>query len=570
MRSDPDLDGPGRSEQVGSAGDAPLSLKKRGRAGSDNPATDPIAAGSGSDEALTGPIPVVPGAGVPPMGEDWPGEDLDVGEPVDQTGEPGDIQRRFTLRTRLIALVLGVAAIALVAVDILIPLNVRSSLMDSKDLALTSQVANFNAVGEYVPDTNGDETAGALDKGEVGLTFVSLTGPSLRVVSLASDPDASPVFGRSPSTTTPETVRDADGQGTFRALAVPAKNKAGDRGYAVFWVPLADVTRAVGSVVFTELLISLALLVLLGTTASVIIRRELRPLEAMATAADDIAGGDLDRRVYPGDAGTEVGRLGFAFNGMLDGISTLIAEREANETRMRQFLADASHELRTPVAAVRGYTDLYRAGALPDEAAVTRAMARMGFESERMGALVGDLLMLVQADAETDTRREVVDLSDVLTGVVDDAAVIDRTRTWRLVGADKRGVDLVQGDRLRLHQLFANLLGNVRTHTDAGTTATVTLSSGPGELTVTVADDGPGVSGAELPRLFDRFYRVDASRSRIKGGTGLGLSIVAAIVRSHRGRVMAGHTPGGGLTTTVVLPRWTPATPDAQPEVNRT
>ncbi|MDQ2848928.1 MAG: HAMP domain-containing histidine kinase, partial [Actinomycetota bacterium] len=296
----------------------------------------------------------------------------------------------------------------------------------------------------------------------------------------------------------------------------------------------------------------------LGATLSFLIRRELKPLEAMATAADDIARGDLDRRVYPGDAGTEIGRLGFAFNGMLDGISQLIAEREQGEIRMRQFLADASHELRTPVAAVRGYTDLYKAGALPDDAAVDRAMERMGFEANRMGALVGDLLTLIQADAEGAEQYGPVDLAEVLTGVVDDAAVIDRLRVWRLAGTEPRGIAMVFGDRLRLHQLFANLLANIRTHTDPGTTATVTLAVTQSEVTVSVSDNGPGVRDVDLPKLFDRFFRVDASRSRIKGGTGLGLSIVAAIVRSHRGRVIASHTPGGGLTTTIVLPLWMP------------
>ena len=114
---------------------------------------------------------------------------------------------------------------------------------------------------------------------------------------------------------------------------------------------------------------------------------------------------------------------------------------------------------------------------------------------------------------------------------------------------------LVLGDRLRLSQLFANLLGNIRTHTPPGTIATVTVLPGAGEIAVSVSDNGPGVSDADLDRLFDRFYRADPSRSREKGGTGLGLSIVAAIVRNHGGRVLAGHSPGGGLTITVVLPR---------------
>jgi hypothetical protein len=114
---------------------------------------------------------------------------------------------------------------------------------------------------------------------------------------------------------------------------------------------------------------------------------------------------------------------------------------------------------------------------------------------------------------------------------------------------------MVAGDRLQLHQLFANLLTKIRTHTPPGTTATVSLLPGHDEVAVTVTDDGPGVRTDELPRLFDRFYRADESRSRENGGSGLGLSIAAAIVRSHGGRIIASHAPNGGLTMTVVLPR---------------
>ena len=148
---------------------------------------------------------------------------------------------------------------------------------------------------------------------------------------------------------------------------------------------MGDVDKTFQRVILVELLVTVGLLILLGATASLVIRRELRPLESMATAADDIARGDLKRRVDESDPSTEIGRLGVAFNDMLDGISTLLDERRRSEHRLRQFVADASHELRTPVAAVRGYTDLYAAGALPDEAAVDRAMQRMGFESGGWG-----------------------------------------------------------------------------------------------------------------------------------------------------------------------------------------
>ena len=165
------------------------------------------------------------------------------------------------------------------------------------------------------------------------------------------------------------TVRDSrDGDTRYRAQGVPFTTQA--RRQPDTWSPgcrWSDVDKTFQRVILVELLITAGLLILLGATASLVIRRELRPLESMATAADDIARGDLDRRVDESDPSTEIGRLGVAFNDMLDGISSLLDERRRSEDRLRQFVADASHELRTPVAAVRGYTDLYSAGALPDD-----------------------------------------------------------------------------------------------------------------------------------------------------------------------------------------------------------
>jgi two-component system OmpR family sensor kinase len=462
--------------------------------------------------------------------------------------------RRFSLRARLIALVLLVVAAALVAVDVVIPLTTRSALIAGKDRTLTSVVdslpghMHLDQALAQVSQTNPLA-------GDIGWSQVTLSGAAKVLQVPAGQPQANPAVGARPPTGSPVTVGDADGSGgTYRILAAAPLSDGFGRpaGYVVAWIPLADVRSTIGRLVLLEVLISLGLLVLVGGTAGFVVRRELRPLETMARAADEIAAGDLSRRVDPGAPGTEVGRLGTAFNGMVDGVSNLLAERAESERRMRQFVADASHELRTPVAAIRGYTDLYRAGALPEEVALDRAMDRMGFESQRMGSLVEDLLTLTHTDAETAAPTEPVDLVPLLTGAVDDAAVIDRGRTWRLAGTATRAV--VLGDRLRLHQLFANLLANVRTHTPVGTTATVSVTANRHEVAVAVIDDGPGVADADLSRLFDRFFRADASRSRERGGSGLGLSIAAAIVRTHRGRIHATPTPGGGLTVTVVLP----------------
>ncbi len=462
--------------------------------------------------------------------------------------------RRWSLRARLIALVVATAAIALVAVNIVLPLVVRDAAIAAKDATLAGVITTARRDYNISPQMLSNLSNVAQLRGEIGWSSVSGSGISVvqvPTVNGGANPDLSGVEWVNGATT----VRDSSNPDRrYRARGYPVLIN-GEPGYLVAWIPLTDVDDTFRRLILIELAVTAGLLVLLGATASLVIRRELRPLESMATAADAIAQGDLQRRVDESDPGTEIGRLGVAFNDMLDGISTLLDERRRSEHRLRQFVADASHELRTPVAAVRGYTDLYAAGALPDEGAVERAMQRMGFESRRMGALVEDLLTLIQADAERTMKNDAVDLADLLTGVVDDAAVIDPTRTWRL--ATGYGRVVVLGDRLRLHQLFANLLGNVRTHTPPGTTTTVSVLPGLDEIAVSVSDDGPGVSDEALSRLFDRFYRVDPSRSRANGGTGLGLSIVAAIVRSHGGRIEATHTPGGGLTMTVVLPRAT-------------
>ncbi len=463
-------------------------------------------------------------------------------------------RRRWSLRARLIALVLAVAAVALIAVDLVLPLSIRASLIADRDATLTSVVQRLppGLIDERFLSalSNSD-----LVRGEIGWSVIGSTGIGQVRVHPSRDPDGNPSLGRNPVTSVPITVGDSSRPpARYRAIAIGTEDPVSraPSGYLVAWISLADVTAAVNRLIFLELLVTGGLLLLLGATASLIIRRDLMPLEVMAHAADEIAAGDLAQRVEVADPGTEIHRLGTAFNGMLDGIGELLQERRRSEDRLRQFVSDASHELRTPVAAVRGYTELYRAGALPDAASVSRAMERMGFEAGRMSVLVDDLLTLMKADAEQPASYEPVDLSQLLVGVVDDAAVIDGSRTWRLIGAS--GPCVVLGDRLRLHQLFANLLSNVRTHTPPGTTAAASLLPGRQEVAVTITDNGPGVPADALPRLFDRFFRADSARSRHNGGSGLGLSIVAAIVRSHGGWVFASHAQPNGLTVTVVLP----------------
>jgi two-component system OmpR family sensor kinase len=223
---------------------------------------------------------------------------------------------------------------------------------------------------------------------------------------------------------------------------------------------------------------------------------------------------------------------------------------EASESKLRRFVADASHELRTPLAAVRAYAELFERGADRRPADLARAMSGISRESERMSELVEDLLLLARLDEGQPLEREPVALAEVAAEAVDTARALEPDRPIDLETEGAR----VLGDRARLRRVLDNLLGNVRSHTPAGTPAHVRVTAANGNAVIEVADDGPGLPPGADENVFRRFYRADASRSRDSGGVGLGLSIVAAIARAHEGTASASADPAGGAVFRVTLP----------------
>jgi two-component system OmpR family sensor kinase len=292
-----------------------------------------------------------------------------------------------------------------------------------------------------------------------------------------------------------------------------------------------------------ELFVTLAVLLGIGLPGLWIVRLALRPLSTIGRTADRIAGGDLSHRVDVGPPGTEVGRLGLAFNAMLDRL-------EGSDRRLRRFVADASHELRIPLAGVRAYAELLERGAASRPDDLARAMAGISRESERMSELVEDLLLLARLDEGQPLERELVDLGELAAEAVETARIVDPGRRLEL---DVKHVDVV-GDRARLRRVLDNLLANVRAHTPAGTPARVRVAAENGNAVIEVADRGPGLSEEDLDQVFRRFYRADESRSRENGGVGLGLSIVAAIAAAHDGSVSVDAKPGEGATFRVLVP----------------
>ena len=377
-----------------------------------------------------------------------------------------------------------------------------------------------------------------------------------------SDPDPLPALptytGGIPASAYGQIVElpSADGSMRYRVLTEQARPNL----IVAIAAPMSGVEATTTALVRTLLLVGALAMGGLLLVAWFVVRRDLLPLERIAKAAEAIAGGDLSHRAGVTHDQTEVGRLGTAFDAMVDQIEASFRQQQAaleakeqSEVRLRRFVADASHELRTPLTAVRGYADLYRAGGLQDPAELTVAMDRIGTESRRMSALVDDLLTLARLDQGRPMRHEAVDLSRIARDAVADARALEPERP--ISGAIDPDV-VVVGDEDRLRQVVGNLLANVRVHTTPSTPFEVIVTPAPdpnlGELRV--VDHGPGIPTEHGSSVFDRFHRVDPGRSPDRGGTGLGLSIAASIVAAHGGAIWHQATPGGGATFAVQLP----------------
>jgi two-component system, OmpR family, sensor histidine kinase BaeS len=274
-------------------------------------------------------------------------------------------------------------------------------------------------------------------------------------------------------------------------------------------------------------------------------RRLLRPLRAVAAATHRLAAGDYATRV-PVVAAGEVGQLASDFN-------RLAVTLERNEQMRRDFMADISHELRTPLGVLHGELEAMEDGVRPLNRVAVQSLQA---EVATLNKLVSDLYDLSLAEAGAMTFRLVpLDLAELLQA----SATAYRSR---LASA---GIALevrlsaqslaVAGDGRRLHQLFGNLLENAVRYTDAGGTLRIDAErDAAGWVRVAFSDSAPGVAPEHLPRLFDRFYRVDASRNRASGGAGLGLAICRRIAEAHGGRIEARQSPLGGLCVMLWLP----------------
>lgn len=357
----------------------------------------------------------------------------------------------------------------------------------------------------------------------------------------------------------PYQVRGTDGQ-NWRVVAVTVLN-GGRPAVVVIGLPLQSVDDVLKHATLVVCGVGLLTLLLASLIASWTVSRAFRPLARVEKTAAAIAAGDLSRRVEIENPGTELGRLGSSLNAMLAHIETAFSARTASEGRMRRFAADASHELRTPLVTIRGFSELYRHGALTTDEDVATAMGRIESEAKRMGSMVEDLLLLARLDEQRPLQQKPVDLQLIAHDAVVDTQASDRTRSISLTGLDGGPATPapVLGDEAKLRQVVGNLVGNALRYTPEGSPIELAVGvrrsdDGRPVSVIEVRDHGPGISDEDAAKVFERFYRADTSRTRETGGSGLGLAIVAAIVGSHGGSVRVEKTDGGGATLVVSLP----------------
>jgi two-component system, OmpR family, sensor kinase len=541
----------------------------------------------------------------------------------------------MSLRAKLISAVLALVAIALVVISSAGLLILRNDLLSTPDNELVSSIGSATADVQHYLRTGGPAayqqgvavywvSGGRIDSVIIPTTGVGqgsvggypgqqqqqMAGPVLQTNSTWLAANDGRII----------TLPASSGSGRWRVLMESASGTVS--GTVVLAIDVTSAYTTIGQLMGIDLLVSLAVICVLGLVVVAVVRRSLRPLVDIERTAGAIAAGDLTRRVPERDPRTEVGRLGRSLNVMLSHIESAFRARSRSEAaarrseeKMRQFVADASHELRTPLTAIRGFAEYYRQRggialaenglghlAGPD---MDRIMRRVEQESARMGILVEDMLLLARLDQQRPLEAKPVDLLTLAADAVHDARVVAPDRSIQLSVGSGAALIII-GDEVRLRQVIGNLMTNALTHTPAGTPIDVRIRSGsldeaperpaatatPPSLAsasarpatagptvaaapeaqprrahrpaavLEVADQGPGLSREQAEHVFERFYRADPARA--VGGTGLGLAIVAALVAAHGGVSWVRSTPGQGATFCIAVPLAPEAAQDSE------
>ncbi|MFN2545284.1 MAG: sensor histidine kinase [Actinomycetota bacterium] len=456
------------------------------------------------------------------------------------------------IKVRLTAWYVMLLGVLLLALGVFLLVRLRSDLVSGIDRSLDARAAQLELGGESttgesdLPDL-GDTSAVAVRGGEVAAQLISASG---RIVEAGGDVSVAghPLIGRA------ELARAASG-GIVRATTILGRDREpfrvlavrieGSRRVLAVAESLEQVDRSVHRLLVLMLLAGPAVLAAAGAGGWGLARKALRPVSTMTEEAAAIGVDRLDERIAVPGTSDEIERLGRTLNAMLDRLERGVAEK-------RGFLADASHELRTPLAVMRAEIDVsLRSGDVSP--AAREVLESSAEEVDRMTAIVEDLLTLARIDeGRMQLLRAPVPLGTIAEDVAGKLRPIAEAKGLRLdVSGDGA---TVEGDHERLRQAVTNLVDNAVKFTPSGGRIRIASWHRNRQAGITVTDSGPGIPSDALPRIFERFVRVDHSRSRDAGGSGLGLAICREIVEAHGGSVWAESDPGRGSSFSLSIP----------------
>lgn len=454
-------------------------------------------------------------------------------------------RRRVTLRAR-VTVVAGLAITAAVAVGLLVMYRLQISAVDSTiDTQLrtyATQIAQSHTAAGWPTPLPGSSLDGNAE--------AQVIGPDGRVLAATRTLlGAGAVYQLPDGRTEPVRQKAADGVIPTHIRVIAQRVTVAGQQVTIVTGTGVGLLDSVNEAFWHQLLIGLpVILVLSGLVVWLIVGRSLRPVARIRSAVTAITAEDLSRRVPEPGTADEIGQLARTMNDMLSRL-------ENSSRRQRRFVADASHELRSPLAAIRTTLDV--ALAHPDTAPWPVIGRRAADQSARLEALIQQLLLLAKADEHSLAGdRHVVDVSAL---VADGAAEAAERRGLR-IDVSTAADAFTFGEPNQLRRLIGNIVDNAGRF--ATSVVSVSVTTRPAAVFVTVDDDGPGIPAEERDRVFDRFVRLDASRERGSGGAGLGLAIAREIADAHHARITVASSPRGGARFVVELTRAVP--PDSE------
>lgn len=314
--------------------------------------------------------------------------------------------------------------------------------------------------------------------------------------------------------------------------------------YLVVAASLHDIDKRYGDDLLHLLLFILICLVAAGIATWVLVRRDMKRIEALIATAGDISSGDTDVHIAPTHGNSEIDQLAESLNKMVVALRRTAEIEEQAATKMQDFLGDASHELRTPLTVVKGYVELLSGTAMADPEKRSRAFERVGSEIVRMETLISDLLFLAEFGDVPNHEFSHVDISEILLSHLADFSTLNESRQ---VDAQIEEGATILGSAAHIARLISNIFGNISRHTPSIAPVRVTLKKLSGGVDLLIEDGGPGLPAGAYSEGMQSFQRFDKSRSREHGGSGLGMSIIFAIAREHSAEITLRQSDLGGL-----------------------